>query len=792
MATILNAAAQGRDSLPANRPLRLLIADDTAADAELMLACLTRAGYAVSSDVVKSPAPFQERLSHVDYDLVISDHRLGSWTGLDALEILHQTGKSVPFIVVTGILGDEAAVEYIKRGASDYVLKHRLELLPIAVGQTLREKAHRDEETRLQATIRAGMKEWELTFDSVPDAVVIIDDQCRIQRANRATAEILGMPLSKLIGRPCYEVLHGLNHAPQNCSHELLRTTGTSQRNDFEEPRLGKTFDTTTTPLRDTSGMLLGCIHVQRDISDRKRAEQALRHSVERYHSLTMATAQVVWTTDSAGAMVDDAPAWREFAVKSAGATWVQALLGSVHPDDRKRFVDAWTNAVKTGTPYNAEFRAHRIDGEYRDLLVYAVPVIENDGVVREWVGTCTDITDQRRLEERLRQAHKMEAMGKLAGGISHDFNNILGVIIGYSDLLLSSIKHDDPSWLKVEQIKKAAHRAASLTFQMLAFSRKQVLVPKILDLNAAVAETSKMLVRLLGEDIELITKLNPALARVKVDPTQIQQVIMNLAINASDAMPKGGKLIIETSNTEIDERYDYKHSIEMQPGKYALLCVTDTGIGMDKKTIARIFEPFFTTKDVGKGTGLGLATVYGIVTQSGGYISVDSEVGKGSTFEVYMPQAKEGLDRVQADKTISVPPGSGTILLVEDEDDLRSLTCHLLENMGYTVMEAANAASAIRIAGLNRGPIHLLITDVVLPGLSGRELAELLSATRSQLKVLYVSGHTDDVIVHHAILKPGVAFLQKPFTQETLANKIREILGTMGERVAEYREARR
>ena len=297
-----------------------------------------------------------------------------------------------------------------------------------------------------------------------------------------------------------------------------------------------------------------------------------------------------------------------------------------------------------------------------------------------------------------------MEAIGRLAGGVSHDFNNLLGVIIGYSDLLLPTLPPDDLSRHRIEEIKKAGQRAASLTRQLLAFSRKQVLTPKVLDLNAVVGETSKMLLRLLGEDIELITRLSPALDHVKVDPTQIEQVIMNLAINSRDAMPQGGKLVIETANTELDQRYGQQRHIEVRPGNYVLLTVSDTGIGMDEKTQARIFEPFFTTKEMGKGTGLGLATVYGIIKQSGGYIWVYSEVGKGTTFKVYMPRVKETLKEVH-EAPAPLPPGSGTILLVEDEDSLRELSHRLLESMGYTVMEAANGADAIRIAGRCRRP---------------------------------------------------------------------------------------
>lgn len=916
MTTILKGAAGAEEPPPSNRPLRLLMVEDTPADAELMLASLKRAGYALSFDIVASPAPFQERLQHAEYDLVIADHDLGSWRGLDVLEALKESGKGIPFIVVTGTLGDEAAVEYIKRGAADYVLKNRLNLLPLAVGQTLREKTHRDEKARLHEKIRTAKREWELTFDSVPDAVLIFDDQCRVRRANRAATEIFEMPFSKLLGRTCYEVLHGVGQAPPNCPHQQLLTT---QRNDFEEPRLGKTFDVTITPLRNTNGTFLGCIHVLRDISDRQRTEQALRRSEEQLRLLLDSTAEAIYGLDcegnctfcnpaclrllgyrdpqdllgsnmhnlmhhtradgtrylekdcqiyiafreGKGTHVVDEMLWRHDGTSFPAEYWsypiqkggklVGAVVTFLDVSERKsaeaarreseekyrEFIENATYGIFRSNPggafldvnpalvsmlgygskeelltlnldrdiyenptdrisavrtyqFNGRANGIEVNWKRRDRKSIIVRLCgralrDQEGQIKYFEVIAEDITEKRTLEEQFRQAQKMEAIGRLAGGVSHDFNNLLGVIIGYSDLLLPTLPAGDLSRHRIEEIKKAGQRAASLTRQLLAFSRKQVLTPKVLDLNAVVGETSKMLLRLLGEDIELITRLSPALDYVKVDPTQIEQVIMNLAINSRDAMPQGGKLVIETANTELDQRYGQQRHIEVRPGNYVLLTVSDTGIGMDEKTQARIFEPFFTTKEMGKGTGLGLATVYGIIKQSGGYIWVYSEVGKGTTFKVYMPRVKETLKEVH-EAPVPLPPGSGTILLVEDEDSLRELNHRLLESMGYTVMEAASGADAIRIAGRCRDPIQLLVTDVVMPGMNGRELAELLVGEHSQMKVLYVSGHPNDVIAHYATLSPGVAFLQKPFTRDAFAKKIKEVLGASDGKTEECR----
>jgi CheY-like chemotaxis protein len=384
-------------------------------------------------------------------------------------------------------------------------------------------------------------------------------------------------------------------------------------------------------------------------------------------------------------------------------------------------------------------------------------------------------------LEEQFRHAQKMEAVGRLAGGVAHDFNNLLTVINGYSDLLLEGLSTSDPARGHLEEIKRAGERAALLTRQLLAFSRKQILEPKVLDLNGVLDGLDKMLRRLIGEDIELATIRGPELGQVMADPGQIEQILMNLAVNARDAMPQGGKLTIETSNADLDDAYARRHAVVI-PGRYVMLAVSDTGIGMDAETQSHIFEPFFTTKEKGKGTGLGLATVFGIVKQSRGNIWVYSEPGRGTTFKVYLPQVKKAAERVQAGQAPGrADGGSETILVVEDEESVRALAVRILQKHGYKVLETISVEQALVIGERYRMPIDLLLTDVVMPGMRGPELAERLARSHPEMKVLYMSGYTDNAIVNHGVLAAGTAFLQKPFTPGALARQVREVLQGRG-----------
>jgi PAS domain S-box-containing protein len=452
------------------------------------------------------------------------------------------------------------------------------------------------------------------------------------------------------------------------------------------------------------------------------------------------------------------------------------AFVERIHPDDRASVLETLGNATKSGADFSTLHRALWPDGTVRWLSGSGRVYTDEHGEPVRGVGISIDITERHVLEEQYQQAQKMEAVGRLAGGVAHDFNNLLTVILGYCDLLLEDSTPGDARHADIAEIQKAGARAGGLTRQLLAFSRKQIIEPTLLDFNQVAADVLAMLERLIGEDVKVVLGLHPEPALVEADRGQVEQVIMNLAVNARDAMPRGGTLTIETANVELDEHYAATHRT-VKPGRYVALTVTDTGTGMTPEVQARLFEPFFTTKEVGKGTGLGLATVDGIVTRSGGSIGVYSEVGRGTSFKVYFPRA-DATDRV----VVAPPPANRrraegqTVLLVEDADELRELTLKLLQRLGYTVLVAADAEEAIRL--FEQHPtIDLLLTDVVMPGTSGPELTRRLVVERRALRVLYMSGYTEEAIVQHGVLKPGIAFLHKPFTSETLARKIREVL---------------
>jgi PAS domain S-box-containing protein len=536
-------------------------------------------------------------------------------------------------------------------------------------------------------------------------------------------------------------------------------------------------------PVFDDRGQFKGFRGVDRDITRRERAEEALERLSRQRELILNSVGEGIYGLDLQGNVTFGNPA----AARTTG--WrTEELLGKPLHDSLHRTGPDGTHFSKEECRTCAAFQEGSIsrvadevfrkkDGTSFPVEYVTTPIHDKRGEVVGTVVTFQDITERKKLEQQLRQSQKMEAIGKLAGGVAHDFNNLLTAIMGYSDLTLTGMESGAPLRKDVEEIKKTACRAAALTRQLLVFSRQQVLQPKVLDLNAVVANMNTMLPRLIGEDIELITLLDPGLGRVKADAGQIEQVILNLAVNARDAMPQGGTLTIETANVVLDEGYVNRHPT-VKAGPYVMLAVSDTGCGMDPETQSRIFEPFFTTKEEGKGTGLGLSTVYGIVEQYCGSIWVYSELGMGTTFKVYLPRNEEASATVESDSACAPSPhGLETVLLVEDEEAVRQVSYEVLRRNGYTVLVAHNGEEALQVCERYKGSISLLVTDVVMPGMSGRELAESLARSRPDMKVLYTSGYTDDAVVRHGVLKAGMAFLQKPFMTEALARKVRDLL---------------
>ena len=519
------------------------------------------------------------------------------------------------------------------------------------------------------------------------------------------------------------------------------------------------------------TGLVLAAVVTERDA-----AAQALGESEAHYRVLFERHPDPLWVYDqgtTAFLAVNDA------AVKLYGYTRNEFLgltLDAIRPAEDVPRLREHRSHAGSGLVEAGEWRHRKKDGTVFDVEVtrHTLTFAGRPAAL----AIARDVTQRKALEAQLLQAQKMEAVGRLAGGVAHDFNNLLTVILASADLVAEELEDDYPLQREVEEVRRAAKRAAELTGQLLAFSRKQALAPQVLDLNEVVNNTSAMLRRVIGEDIDLRTLLARDLGAVRADPGQLEQVMMNLAVNARDAMVGGGKLTIETANAELDETYTRDHAGAVPPGPYVLLAMSDTGVGMDPETQARIFEPFFTTKPKGKGTGLGLATVYGIVKQSGGWIWVYSEVGRGTTFKIYLPRVEGAPVAVRP----SVAPaaslrGAETILIVEDQEEVRKLTRRVLEARGYTVVLAESGAEALQVAERHGKPIQLLVTDVIMPGMSGRETALLLTAAHPGMRVLFLSGYADESIVHHGVLEPGIAFLPKPFTADALARKVREVL---------------
>ncbi len=666
-------------------------------------------------------------------------------------------------------------------------------------------KAVRDEQGRLTEILCIGNdstaikkaqeklleQSWllEAFFEHTIIPLVVLDKNFNYIRVNRAFARAAHRDVSEFSGKNHFELY------PSDA--RAIFTRAVENKTPYQKfarpytfpdhPEWGVTFwDWTLVPILDQRGEVEFLVLSLKNVTTRQHAVEALRESEEKYRLLVGNIPALIfkgyadWTVDFFDRKIEDLTGYRKEDFDSRVLKWSDLIL----PEDLPGAQQSLTEAIKTNKSYAREYRIKARDGKIIWIQERSQIICDPAGDLAYISGVFDDISRSKETEEALRQsqeqllqAQKMEALGQLAGGVAHDFNNLLTGIIGYAELLLLRLDPQDPHRREIEEIRKAGERAASLTLQLLAFSRKQILQPKKLNLNTVVLDMEKLLQRLIGEDIYLITNLAAGLGPVEADPVQIEQVIINLAVNARDAMPLGGKLTIETTNVELDGAYENR-DVNFQPGPYVMLAVSDNGEGMDEETLAHIFEPFFTTKGRNQGTGLGLSTVYGIVKQSGGYIWVYSEPKWGTTFKIYLPLASSGLEvEKSGPETAGYPQGWETVLLVEDEEVVRELTCAALQQNGYQVLMAANPEEALSICEKSEGRIHLLLTDVVMPGMSGRQLAEHLTSRYAEMKVLYISGYAENAISSHGVLDPGIAFLAKPFTLNALVSRVRKVL---------------
>ena len=602
-------------------------------------------------------------------------------------------------------------------------------------------------------------------FSTTPDGLIATWNAGAVRTYGYAAGEIKGKHVSSLIKEDRRRNLSG-NQEKLYGGEALMHYESEHVRKD------GTVLPVllTLSPIRDAAGAVTAVSVISRDITERKQAEAERARLVTAIEQST----EAVVITNPTGEMEYVNPAFTRITGYNREDALGQNLrILKSDKQDPEFYQELW-NTVIGGHPWQGELINKRKDGTLYTEQMSIAAVKDLHGEVTHFIATKQDVTERKNLEAQLQQAAKMEAVGRLAGGVAHDFNNLLTIINGYSEILLERLGSDQRSSNYLEEISKAGERAAALTRQLLAFSRRQVLAPQLVDLNSVILNLEKMLKRLIGEDV----KLRTSLGKVKADPGQIEQVIMNLAVNARDAMPMGGELTFETSNIEFDESYA-RHHAAMRPGNFVMLAVSDTGVGMPPETKARIFEPFFTTKEQGKGTGLGLATVYGIVKQSEGSIWVYSEVGQGTVFKIYLPLVNEKTEQAKTpEQEIDLALGTETILMVEDEEGVRSLVQLALRTGGYNVLQTTDAESALETCAAYDGPIHLLLTDVVMPRMSGPVVAAKVVALRPGIKVLYMSGYTGDAVVHHGVLSENMPFIQKPFSPLALRRKIREVLG--------------
>ncbi|HEY4100449.1 MAG TPA: response regulator [Gemmatimonadales bacterium] len=754
-------------------PITVLLVEDNPGDARLVTELLRDAtGATCQVESVARLLIALERIAAGGIDLVLLDLGLPDSQGAATFDVLHRAVPEMPVIVLTG-LGDEAlGLQLIGHGAQDYLVKGTVD--GGAMSRAIRYAIER-------ATSERTLRERESQFRELAEN---IDEVFFVQAADFSRTLYISPAYETIWGRSCQSVydnpaafmdavvpedraalaagiaINKQGRATHNLEFRVQRPDGTIRQ-----------VSVRATGIRNEQGVVYRISGVASDITEERRIQDALRDSEALYRQITDTSFDAIERIEDGILREANAGFVRMFGYDSVDEVIGKPVSAFVADESQAEVARRVSQEIEG----SYEFVGLRKDGAR--IQVEATSRTHASGDRRYRLTALRDLTEKRVLEEQFRQAQKMEAIGRLAGGVAHDFNNLLMVITGCGELLLEDLAAGDPRRENADELIKAAEAAAALTRQLLAFSRQQVIQPRVITIESVLQSSEKMLRRLIGEDVALALALNPAPATVKIDPHQLEQVVMNLVVNARDAMPSGGRITIDTTVLDLDDAYVRSHW-PATAGMYVMLAVTDTGIGMDESTRARIFEPFFTTKEMGKGTGLGLSMVYGIVRQSGGFIWVYSEPGRGATFKIYLPLVDGSADVVDHVTEIgAAPTGTETILLVEDEEAVRSVVRQALDRHGYKVLVAPDGAAAIGILTASDQPVHLLITDVVMPGLSGRQLAEQFATMRPAARILFMSGYTTDAVVRHGVLDPGIAYLQKPFSPAALLRKVRQVL---------------
>jgi two-component system cell cycle sensor histidine kinase/response regulator CckA len=759
-------------------PLRALHLEDNPTDSELIESMLVSEGIPCRVQRVATRMSFVQALEHDRVDLILSDVSLPAFNGMEALAIVRDTCPQVPFIFVTGTVGEETAIETLKSGARDYVLKQRLSRLVPSVRRALREADERNKRKRTEDILREREQLFRLIMENTTDLIAVLDVQGQRVYNNRAYQTLLGVQ-EPLRGTDAFREIHPDDQgAVRALFYDTIRT-GVGQRAEYRlmlpDARI-RLIESQGNVIRDASDAVVNVVMVSRDITERKQSEEALRRSEHWLRTILDSEPACVMIVDREGLIEEMNPAGLAMVgVASEAEAIGRPVAPFIHAEERDAFACRHRDALR-GMSQTFQCRIVTQQGVARWIEAYVVPFGEDRREPMSILMVARDITESRKMEAQLQQALKMEAIGRLAGGVAHDFNNMLTGISGHGDLLLRQLPSESPLRRHAEAIKQSCQRCAALTNQLLAFSRNQVLQPKILDISRALTEMESMLRPLIGEDVILRILADTGPTHARVDPSQLEQIVLNLSINARDAMPDGGLLTIETAVVVLDESSVLHRGI--RPGVYLRLSVRDTGTGMDEETMSRIFEPFFTTKEPGRGTGLGLSTVYGIVQQSGGYVEVDSAVGKGSTFLLFFPTMDDtGHVLSVSDHSGAAPRVPRTILVVEDDPAVRGIIQEVLNLGGYRVLEATHGEEAMALCRHHHARIDLLLTDVVMPHLGGRELAQQLRVSYPQMKVLFMSGYMDEGISREVLSREGMAFLPKPFAPESLEQKIRDML---------------